>query len=122
MLLYSYILRFIIFCIASVRLAVLAAFQKQLILRQMSFEAIHVEAAGAAAAATQERTYRPALAGVADSVAEHFVDLLLWGHPPVWVWGTVHPDKLWKVNKSYSPYWKIKAQLRFESGFWKWDG
>lgn len=43
----------------------------------MSVKAVHVEAAGAAAAAAQERPHRPALTGVADGVAEHFVDLLL---------------------------------------------
>jgi len=43
----------------------------------MSVEAVHVEAAGAAAAAAQKRSDRPALTGVADSVTEHFVDLLL---------------------------------------------
>lgn len=65
--------------VASVGLAVLAAFQIQFVLRQMSIIAVHVEAAGAAAAATaaEERTDRPALTSVTDSIAEHFVDLLL---------------------------------------------
>lgn len=62
----------------------------------MSIKGIHVEAAGAAATAAQERADRSALASVTDGIAEHFVDLLLWGHPPVWVWGTVHPDELWR--------------------------
>lgn len=74
----------------------MAAFQKQLILQQMSVKSVHIEAAGATAAAAQKRTHCSALAGVADGIAEHFVDLLFWGHPPVWVWGTVHPDKLWQ--------------------------
>lgn len=80
---------------ASVRLAVLAALQIELVLGQVAVEAVHVEAAGAAAAAAQEGADRPALAGVANGVAEHLVDLLLGGHPPVRVRGTVHPDELW---------------------------
>lgn len=43
----------------------------------MSIKGIHVEAAGAAAAAAQERTDRSALTSVTDGIAEHFVDLLL---------------------------------------------
>lgn len=60
----------------------------------MSVKAVHVQAAGAAAAAAQEGADRPALAGVTHRIAEHLVDLLLRGHPPVWVWGAVHPDEL----------------------------
>lgn len=66
----------------------------------MSVEAVHVEAAGAAAAAAQEGADRSALTSVTHGVAEHFVDLLLRGHPPVRVWGTVHPDKLWQDCES----------------------
>lgn len=62
----------------------------------MSVKAVHVQAAGAAAAAAQKGADRSALTSVTDGIAEHFVDLLLRGHPPVWVWGTVHPDKLWE--------------------------
>lgn len=62
----------------------------------MSLKAVHIEAAGAAAAAAQKRADSPALTSVTDGVAEHFIDLLLWWHPPVRVWGTVHPDKLWQ--------------------------
>lgn len=43
----------------------------------MSLKAVHVEAAGAAAAAAQEGADGSALASVADGIAEHFVDLLL---------------------------------------------
>lgn len=71
----------------------------------MPLKAVHVEAAGAAAAAAQEGADGSALASVADGIAEHFVDLLLWGHPPVWVWGTVHPDELWREDEPIS---KIK--------------
>lgn len=93
----------------SVWLAVLAAFQIQLVLRQMSVKAIHIQAAGAAAAAAaaQEGADRPALTGVTHGVAEHFVDLLLRWHPPVWVWGTVHPDELWRDFKQVA----IKASF-----------
>lgn len=49
----------------------------------MSIKAVHIEAAGAAAAAAQERADRSALTSVTDGIAEHFVDLLLRGHPPV---------------------------------------
>lgn len=80
--------------LASVRLAVLAALYIQLVLGQVSVKAVHVEAAAAAAAAAQERADRAALASVAHCVAEHLVDLLLRGHPPVWVGGAVHPDEL----------------------------
>lgn len=64
-------------------MAVLAAFQIELVLRQLAVEAVQVEAAGAAAAAAQEGAHRPALAGVTHGVAEHLVDLLLRRHPPV---------------------------------------
>lgn len=67
----------------SVRVAVLAAFQIELVLRQLAVEAVQVEAAGAAAAAAQEGADRSALAGVTHGVAEHLVDLLLRRHPPV---------------------------------------
>lgn len=67
----------------SVRVAVLAALQEELVLRQLPIEAVQVEAAGAAAAAAQEGADRSALAGVAHGVAEHLVDLLLRRHPPV---------------------------------------
>lgn len=70
---------------ASVRLAVLAALQIQLVLGQVSVKAVQVQAAGAAAAAAQERADCSALASVTHRVAEHLVDLLLRGHPPVWV-------------------------------------
>lgn len=92
----------------SIRLAVLAAFQIQLVLRQVSVIAVHVEAAGAAAAAAQERTDGPALTSVTHSVAEHFVDLLLWRHPPVRVWGTVHPDELWQEQE-----WGFTGDIAF---------
>lgn len=84
---------------ASVRVSVLAAFQVQLVLGQMPVQAVHVEAAAAAAAAAQERAHRSALASVTHGVAEHLVDLLLRGHPPVRVGGTVHPDELWKDDR-----------------------
>lgn len=64
-------------------MAVLAALQEELVLRQLAVEAVQVEAAGAAAAAAQEGADRSALAGVAHGVAEHLVDLLLRRHPPV---------------------------------------
>ena len=69
----------------------------------MSIKSVHIEAAGAAAAAAaaQESTDRSALASVTDGVAENFVDLLLWGHSPVWVWGTVHPDELWPKDCNF---------------------
>lgn len=80
----------------------------------MSIEAVHVEAAGAAAAAAQERTDRSALTGVTDGVAEHLVDLLLWRHPPVWVWGTVHPDELWQEEfQSKQDLRNVNANLHF---------
>lgn len=68
----------------------------QLVLGQVSVQAVHVQAAGAAAAAAQEGSDRSALASVTHRVAEHLVDLLLRGHPPVWVRGAVHPDELWQ--------------------------
>lgn len=52
----------------------------------MSVKAVHVQAAGAAAAAAaQKGADCSALTSVTDGIAEHFVDLLLRGHPPVWV-------------------------------------
>lgn len=77
-------------------MAVLAASQVELVLRQRAVQAVQVEAAGAAAAAAQEGSDRSALAGVAHGIAEHLVDLLLRRHPPVRVRGTVHPDELWR--------------------------
>lgn len=105
--------------LTSIWLAVLAAFQIQFVLRQVSVKAVHVEAAGAAAAASQECTDGPALTSVTHGVAEHFVNLLLWWHPPVWVWGTVHPDELWqdlvkKKNTFFSyiyTYWNQSLGL-----------
>lgn len=67
----------------SVQLAVLAAFHEQLVLRHVSLKAVHVDAAGAAAAAAQEGPDGSALTGVAHGITEHLVDLLLRGHPPV---------------------------------------
>lgn len=64
-------------------MAVLAAFQVELVLRQLAIEAVQVEAAGAAAAAAKEGADCSALAGVTNGVAEHLVDLLLRRHPPV---------------------------------------
>lgn len=45
------------------------------------------------AAVVQESPHCPALSGVTHSVAEHFVYLLLGGHPPIGVGGTVHPNE-----------------------------
>ena len=82
-------------------MSVLAAFQVQLVLGQMPVQGVHVEAAAAAAAAAaaQEGAHRSALASVTHGVAEHLVDLLLRGHPPVRVGGTVHPDELWRDDR-----------------------
>lgn len=41
----------------------------------------------------QESPHRAPLPGVTHSIAEHFVYLLLRGHPPVGVGGTVHPNE-----------------------------
>lgn len=41
----------------------------------------------------QESPHCPALSGVTDSITEHFVYLLLRGHPPIGVRGTVHPNE-----------------------------
>lgn len=45
------------------------------------------------AAVVQESPHCPPLPGVPHGVAEHFVYLLLRGHPPVRVGGTVHPNE-----------------------------
>lgn len=45
------------------------------------------------AAVVQESSHCPALSGVTHGIAEHFVYLLLRGHPPVGVGGTVHPNE-----------------------------
>lgn len=86
-MLYSYILGICLPFLpsASIRLAVLTAFQIEFVLQQVAVVALHIEAAGAAAAAAaaQERADSPALASVAHRVAEHLVDLLLRRHPPV---------------------------------------
>lgn len=42
----------------------------------------------------QEGAHGAALARVSHGVAEHLVDLLLRGHPPVRVGGAVHPNEL----------------------------
>lgn len=46
------------------------------------------------ATVVQESPHRAPLPGVTHRVAEHFVYLLLRGHPPVGVGGTVHPNEL----------------------------
>lgn len=102
-------------------MAVLAAFQIELVLRQLAVEAVQVEAAGAAAAAAQEGADRSALAGVTHGVAEHLVDLLLRRHPPVRVWGTVHPDELWQEEHVSGSAWQawlfvLKKQLQLRWG------
>ena len=45
------------------------------------------------ASVVQESAHGSPLPGVTHSIAEHFVYLLLWGHPPVGVGGTVHPNE-----------------------------
>lgn len=45
------------------------------------------------ATVVQESPHCPPLSGVTDSVAEHFVYLLLRGHPPIGVGGTMHPNE-----------------------------
>ena len=79
---------------SSVCKAVLGAFEEQFVLGQVPVVALHIEAAGAAAAAAQESTDRPALARMAHRITEHLVDLLLRRHPPVRVGSTVHSDEL----------------------------
>lgn len=45
------------------------------------------------ATVVQESPHGPPLSGMTYSIAEHFVYLLLRGHPPIRVWGTVHPNE-----------------------------
>lgn len=47
----------------------------------------------------QESSHCSPLPGMTHSIAEDFVDLFLWGHPPVGVGGTVHPNEFFSFSQ-----------------------
>lgn len=65
------------------------------------------------ASVVQESPHCPPLPSVTHSVTEHFVYLLLRGHPPVGVGGTVHPNEFCRNTHNS----KKKKRERKTAGF-----